>query len=782
MTNEHAQLITGALLHDIGKIIYRTGVRKDHSTVGYEFLRNDIRLDPAKFKGILDAVRYHHGSYLKNANIPDDSPAYITYIADNIASAADRRKNEEPEYGFERLTPLESIFNRLNGNDQKYYYRPGMLGGREPINYPEKDKQLYTDAQYAAIVKRVKDAVASGIDLEDKPEKYINSLIEVLESTLTYVPSSTSKSEAADISLYDHVKITAAAASCIYFYLKEKGENDHRSALFKNAEKFYSENAFIMYSMDISGIQKFIYTIRSKGALRTLRARSFYLEIFMENMIDELFDRLELSRANLIYCGGGHMYALLPNTENVKKILDKFEREINLWLLKTFKTSLFVATGYSVCSAHALENKPEGSGSYKAVYREVSRRISEKKMRRYNAADIKYLNSGGAGKDGRECSICKAVDHLNEENICDMCASITNMSKGIQKDSFFSVISEHEQGSVPLMDGRWMISESEEELKSRMKNKKSSFVRAFAKNAFYTGMNIPAKLWVGDYASPKVLSELSDEAAGIDRVAALRMDVDNLGQAFVAGFENKKNGDKYVTLSRTATFSRQMTIFFKYHINRILSASEHTFIGSGMRGEPRNVSIVYSGGDDVFLIGAWNDVVEAAIDIRNDFIRYTQGTLTISGGIGMYKAKFPIHIMASETGGLEDISKKGDKDALTIFYDEGCYRWNEFENIVLGEKFDLVRNFMTDSDERGKNFLYNLLELIRNRKEKINIARFVYMLSRLEPVKDAPPKAKESYRNFADTMFDWIRSDEDSRQLITAIYLYVYLIRGEEEK
>ena len=56
------------------------------------------------------------------------------------------------------------------------------------------------------------------------------------------------------------------------------------------------------------------------------------------------------------------------------------------------------------------------------------------------------------------------------------------------------------------------------------------------------------------------------------------------------------------------------------------------------------------------------------------------------------------------------------------------------------------------------------------------------MLSRLEPVKDAPPEAKESYRNFADTMFDWIRSDEDSRQLITAIYLYVYLIRGEEEK
>ena len=60
--------------------------------------------------------------------------------------------------------------------------------------------------------------------------------------------------------------------------------------------------------MDISGIQDFIYTINNKGALKGLRARSFYLEIMMEHLIDELLEKVELSRANLIYSGGGHAY------------------------------------------------------------------------------------------------------------------------------------------------------------------------------------------------------------------------------------------------------------------------------------------------------------------------------------------------------------------------------------------------------------------------------------------------------------------------------------------
>ena len=275
------------------------------------------------------------------------------------------------------------------------------------------------------------------------------------------------------------------------------------------------------------------------------------------------------------------------------------------------------------------------------------------------------------------------------------------------------------------------------------------------------------------------MKDYAEDAEGIDRIAVLRMDVDNLGQAFVSGFENKENGDRYVTLSRTAAFSRQMTIFFKYHINRILNNPVCSCLSEERRKkEGRDLSIVYSGGDDVFLIGAWNEVIEAALDIRNCFSVYSQNQLTISGGIGLYGSSYPIHIMADETGELESFSKKlKNKNAVTLFSDGGRYNWDVFEKIVMGEKYALLYQFFENSEERGKSFLYKLLDYIRNREDKINVARYLYLLARLEPSDDAPEERKADYRQFSGTMYDWIRSDEDSRQLVTAIYLYAYHMR-----
>lgn len=103
------------------------------------------------------------------------------------------------------------------------------------------------------------------------------------------------------------------------------------------------------------------------------------------------------------------------------------------------------------------------------------------------------------------------------------------------------------------------------------------------------------------------------------RIAVCRMDVDNLGHAFISGFEQENEKDPvkrmhYVTLSRTSAFSRQMSLFFKCYINGIL--------------EGLHVSIVYAGGDDVFLVGAWNDVLEAAQRIQRNFTAFSCGALT----------------------------------------------------------------------------------------------------------------------------------------------------------
>lgn len=92
----------------------------------------------------------------------------------------------------------------------------------------------------------------------------------------------------------------------------------------------------------------------------------------------------------------------------------------------------------------------------------------------------------------------------------------------------------------------------------------------------------------------------------------MRADVDNLGQTFVAGFAGK-----YATLSRTAALSRQLSIFFKYYIRSILKNGEYHIDGEKKLTE-RNATIVYSGGDDVFIVGAWNEVIELSIDLQEN--------------------------------------------------------------------------------------------------------------------------------------------------------------------
>ena len=783
MTDKHIDLILGSLLHDIGKVIYRTGVRENHSESGYRYLKEEIGLgEEERGKEILNCVRYHHAKPLGAASLPEDSAAYITYIADNIASASDRRASDDPEPGFEQRIPLESIFNHLNGDGPKHYYAPGMLDDRGGINYPSPEKKLFTESQYSAVKKQITGALTGGMKWD---RKYIHSLLEILEATMTYIPSSTSRQETADISLYDHMKITAALASCIYLYLESRGEKDYRKALLLGAEEFYKKEVFLLYSADLSGIQSFIYTVNGEGALQMLRARSFYLEVFMENLIDEILCAAGVSRANLIYCGGGHMYALLPNTAEVKGALDRMEKKVNGWLLRHFRTSLYAAFGYAACSAESLKNMP--AGSYRDIYRRLGKQISAKKMNRYSAEEILQLNESPFDGGARECRICRSADHVDEDGLCKMCASMKNLSSDVLYQDFFTVLSEPEEGAVPLMENRWLVAENEEKLKKRIRanGESGSLVRAFSKNAFYSGENIAAKLWTGNYTiKNKTMSQYAEDADGINRVAVLRMDVDNLGQAFVSGFENSENGDRYVTLSRTASFSRQMTIFFKYHINRILMFPVSRELNGEKREETagRDVSIVYSGGDDVFLLGGWNDVIGAAVDIRKSFGVYSQNRLTISGGIGLYGSSYPIHIMADETGELESFAKDLDgKDAVTVFDGSGRYKWKTFEQKVLAEKYRLLKTFFEHQQERGKSFLYNLLNLLWARGEKINYARYLYLLARLEPEREAGASEKENYRRFSGQMCEWFRSEEDSRQLITAIYLYAYHIRGEEE-
>ena len=795
MTEENVKLAIGALLHDIGKLLYRYNDGRNHSRSGYEYLKDVVHIEDRE---ILEQVLYHHASLLKNARIENNSLAYITYIADNIASASDRRKTQEEESGFDREMSLQSIFNLLNNKKKKLCYSAEQLN--KTINYPTSVSTGFDEVFYGKIVNEIENNLR-GITWDNN---YLNSLLEVLEVQLSYIPSSTMKSEVADISLYDHVKLTAAIAASIKEWLDENNISDYKETLFKGASGFYDKKVFLLFSMDMSGIQDFIYTIASKNALRMLRSRSFYLEIFMENLIDELLDYIGMSRANLIYSGGGHAYIITANTENIKQKIAEFELKINEWMLDEFKTALFLGCGYAECSANELHNEPEGT--YRQIFKNVSKMISQKKMKRYSAAQIIKLNSTGKKDGTRECRVCRRASKLLEDDdICSVCNAMIDMSQNILYKGFYIVTENpNDKTALPLPFGRYLVADNRKELLEKMKQDDSSYIRAYTKNKSYTGFKVVKNLWVGDYTLGDSFEELAKKSEGINRIAVFRADVDNLGDAFVNGFASKKYGEKYMTISRTATFSRKMSMFFKYHINYILENGEF-YIADKKEEErgKRNATIVYSGGDDVFVVGSWDDVVGFAVDLQKSLKEFSQDTLTISGGIGIYPAKYPINNMARLTGELEECSKKyrnevtkQEKNAITLFTppqeksgnnslsltQDMTFSWKDFENNVVRIKLNFIKKFFMKTPEKGKAFLYRILELIRGMEDdKINLARLAYTLARLEEAlkRDKEAGQIKEINFFSSTIYKWIGCEKDRKEFIAAIYLYVYLIRDE---
>lgn len=759
----------GCLLHDFGKIVYRAGGRSgSHSQLGFEALKE--LLPDKEWKEVLDCLRWHHASEIRKANIPQDHIAYIAYIADNLSAAADRREVEGESGSFVRDMALRPIFSHMNGEHRGYSLQPYPQDGR--LRMPVNEKTPVPCARYADAEREIKE----GLKGTGPEEQRLNSLLSLLESYTASFPSSTFTGESPDISIYDHLKTTAAIGACISEYLLSKGENEYKTLLFDREKEFRSEKAFILYSADLSGIQKFIYTVADSKALRSLRSRSFFLGLVMEHYVDELISACGLSRANLLYSGGGHCYILLPNTEETIKTIEAWNLKFNDFLLEEFGTGLFLAHGYTECSGNELINYPAEETPYKEMFRRVSSAISAHKLHRYSVSQILRLNSKKSGGE-RECKICGRSDCLKND-LCSWCRCFAELSYKIQNKEVYVVSKSPDETydfCLPSFEAEAYFSFTDETAARKRLASGEEILRVYTKNKSCTGMRYSTRINVGDYAASNSMEELAGESNGIKRIAVCRMDVDNLGQSFVRGFEKAEAAEEkekyhYVTISRTSAFSRQLSLFFQLYINDILS-------GSYGNKKALAVSIVYSGGDDVFLVGAWNDVLEAARRIQSALNEFSCGSLTISGGLGFFDDHFPIRAAAAVAAELEDRAKKQPgKNALSLFdpRQKHTYSWEVFDREIMGNKLRTLEKFFDEFEERGNSFLYNLVELLRA-EEEINLARYAYQLARLEP-KHSDPRWR-NYREFADKMYAWAWNKKDREELITAIYIYVYLNR-----
>ena len=832
----------GALLHDIGKIVRRADLdSKDHSEAGSKYLKDNNLLDD-KYKEVYDMIDYHHAKYLSSANLREDSLAYIVYEADNIASGIDRVKYENEKIRGNEMDSLNSIFNviRIEKNNLKKTFKLFDFD-KNGFNMPTSSNIKLNNSDYKKIIDYIKDNLNSFKE-NINPEK----LAIVLEACCSYFPSS-SYVDTPDISYYDHVKLTAAISACFYLYDKENNIQNFKEEYFSDIDR--NKKKFLLVSGEFSGIQNFIYTISSKMAMKSLRGRSFYLELFAEHIIDEILSTLELSRINLLYSGGSHFYLLLPNTEKTKEILDIYKEKINNFILERMGTTIYFEMVYTETSAEELGNgltkEIKTENKVGELFRKMSSKVSKAKLSRYSLEQLKELFNENSSLNKiysytKECTICKkAEDEKILENnardfgdeagieLCDSCKGYINLGRDISKlyhtnDEFIiEKKSENiEEGVVfpKYLEGYVSILINN---KSYILKNMDKIHRYYAINSNYTGDKLCRNIWVGNYNITEngkgnliEFKELVKKSKGIERLAVFRADVDNLGTLFQSGFENKNSKEPYknVTLSKSVVLSRYLSDFFKRKINLILEKKDAAKDNNELfkkycdiicknNSSPRDIVIVYSGGDDVFAIGTWNDIIEFSIDLRTAFKEFTNDKITLSAGIAFFSENYPIHQMAEKTGNLESLAKANKdnngkiiKNSVALFgeIDEKLnhiYTWDIFIDKVLGEKYKFIKSIVILDEENkakepdkifiGKSKWYKIMDLIINRLTKndnrLDIARFAYILGRINFTNDN----KDNFNEFKRNLLVWLKNKEDAKQLLTAINILIYQERGE---
>ncbi len=177
-----------------------------------------------------------------------------------------------------------------------------------------------------------------------------------------------------------------------------------------------------------------------------------------------------------------------------------------------------------------------------------------------------------------------------------------------------------------------------------------------------------------------------EEYAGPTDLGILRMDVDGLGKRFIEGFNS---------IAEYKTFSRRLVDFFEEETKNI--QKEPAF-------KPY-LNIIYAGGDDLFVVGRWDKVIDFAERIRQETKnRFGSDGISISGGIAVVQPKFPISKAAELAGDAENAAKQfrnGEKNAFhmlgkTISWDKEFDYVKSFKQqfVSLIENYDLSKGIL----------------------------------------------------------------------------------------
>jgi CRISPR-associated protein Csm1 len=667
-------VVLAALLHDIGKFAQRTGRHTglSHPEMSTRFCSEFLGPD---WQDVTNAVGYHH---LRGIEAARDQHLALTLVLADWLSSGERRPLPEGETGEPANDALISVFSTLRASSESTRYPLQALpadGSLVPVPSATAGKEAYAGLWDSFVAECQSLSRTDFRMLSDQ-------LLALLEKYTMFVPSAAWRSET-DISLYHHLKSTAAIASCLYHDGLDAAALNEQLTAFDNPAGSGRAVAYLVGG-DVSGIQGFIYNLRAKGALKSLRGRSLYLQLIPEAVASSLLDALSLTRANIIYCGGGHFYLLAPATAKTNEAIENYARTVDQTLLSAHGGRLSLALATQPLRLGDFSGKDFGN-AWDKLHDKLARAKKQRFSRLLAAGKTtKVLGPRGIGGEPKACSVCGVESaERDEEDRCPLCASFAGLSADLRNAGVVAETASSRRYDQPRA---W------HEVMSNLGREYRFLPEAHATGAAWllngtgfaasglNGFRFLAKHVPEIAGETATLEDIAKGADGIQRWGVLRADVDNLGNTFKEGLGDNRS------ISRLSVLSSLLSYFFSARVQAI--AQEGDF--------KDKVYLAYSGGDDLFALGPWSVLPDFAERIKDEFARFTSERLTLSAGIFVAPSdKFPVYEAADLAGDAESKAKsENPKEKNRLNFLGSTVRWSELDD-VRAVKDDLV-GLLTD--------------------------------------------------------------------------------------
>lgn len=760
-----------AMLHDVGKVLQRAG----------SALSDEYKRDGKIYELVLGSKDSHYhaaysaffmdeyikdGSFLRekwkehfNTDImvtsashhePSNSniPALIIQKADWISSGLDRDDYEkrESDKSYKDVT-MASILNavRLYETESCHgEYRHNIIPFSSESIFPKGDEE--TVKNYAACLNDFENGFKLILDELSKTKdlyRFAFALDTLCLRTMMYIPAST-WSDWDEVSLYDHSKTTAAYACALWQYncCNEKDDikdNDTKKFLVIRGEFF--------------GIQSFIFNKEqsSKNPSKILRGKSFYVSLLTEAAVLILIKELGLTPFNIMFNAAGAFAILAGNTDEVKKRLNEAEKKITEWLYNEY----YGTVSFGISKVEAAANDITKEYFRDNVWLKLLDVMDRVKLSKFNLPDRAALFKGYIDKFNNKavCSYC-GIEPVGEDGeSCEKCSKMIALGDNLAKKNTIYFY-EDENGLLG-------------KISYHFDGKKPYFlpIDINMDNGFNGVFQHHYKSYVQkDNDEVKSFEEL----AGKQNILGIfKADVDNLGSVFAFGLD--EDDKSKITFSRINAMSRAMHYFFSYYISELAQEKEY------------DIYTVFAGGDDLFIIGYYKDIVKLGLDIADKFSEYTgyNPELTLSAGIAFAKPGTPVWYMADRAEAhLEGAKSVKGKGSLALF--EYAGHWEDFKKGY--EDFDkFIKELPEETASTG--FYYKLLDFAdmsikyksgKNPKYLMWRSRLSYMLGRLFGKESADKR-----ENICVTLTNWIEAEPPQPQLLKAlISLKLYENRG----